>query len=285
MSVAKLTYTDGGVEREFVLDVGRASYSIGRNPMCDLRVNNPSMSRKHAEIRLDAASGTFTLVDLASSNGTFVNGAKVASVPLSDGDRIICGEFPLVFVEQTSRAMPSASMSVQGAANGVGSTKRKSTFSGLPTERAGTDPRRPASSELLNRIGGANGNSPVASPDGSAAAGDGSPSNLELDELVASSEGRRTESVSGAGSSWGDVSRLDSQAGVVAQLERLKGWLSNAEAKIVQLEADNRRLSDECDALRDRERELVDVLRRASMDMHATAARADAVLAGTGKPE
>lgn len=95
--MAKLVYTEGGIEQEFVLDQGRAAYTIGRNPMCDLRINNPSISRKHAEVRVDAATGRYSVHDLNSSNGTYVNGARLQHADLNDGDEVLCGEFEIVF--------------------------------------------------------------------------------------------------------------------------------------------------------------------------------------------
>jgi pSer/pThr/pTyr-binding forkhead associated (FHA) protein len=95
--VARLIYTDGGTEHEFALDPGRAAYTVGRNPMCDLSINNPSISRKHAEIRLDAVTGKYSVYDLNSSNGTYVNGKRGQQGELSEGDEVMCGEFKLFF--------------------------------------------------------------------------------------------------------------------------------------------------------------------------------------------
>lgn len=105
--MAKLVYTDQGEELEFLLDGSRSSYTIGRNPMCDLRINNPSISRKHAELRLDAATGRYSLYDLNSSNGTYVNGKRESSAQLSHGDELLCGEFKLLFVEDEQAVAPS----------------------------------------------------------------------------------------------------------------------------------------------------------------------------------
>lgn len=102
--MAKLVYTDQGEELEFILDTGRASITIGRNPMCDLRINNPSISRKHAEIRVDAATGAFSIYDLNSSNGTYVNGKRESSAPLGHGDELLCGEFKLLFYTEDAAA-------------------------------------------------------------------------------------------------------------------------------------------------------------------------------------
>jgi predicted component of type VI protein secretion system len=97
--VAKLIYSDQGEELEFILDGSRSSYTIGRNPMCDLRINNPSISRKHAELRLDAGTGRYAIYDLNSSNGTYVNGKRESSAVLTPGDELLCGEFKIRFLD------------------------------------------------------------------------------------------------------------------------------------------------------------------------------------------
>ncbi|MCB9534194.1 MAG: FHA domain-containing protein [Myxococcales bacterium] len=95
--MAKLVYTEGGTQHEFVLEAGRSAFTIGRNPMCDLRINNPSISRKHAEIRVDAG-GAYSIFDLNSSNGTYVNGRREQQADLKDGDELLIGEFEVLFV-------------------------------------------------------------------------------------------------------------------------------------------------------------------------------------------
>lgn len=71
--------------------------SIGRDVENDLVLDDRRVSRRHAEVRLRL--GRYTLYDLQSTNGTFVNGRRVAEVVLSDGDRIAIGGSELV-VEQ-----------------------------------------------------------------------------------------------------------------------------------------------------------------------------------------
>src|SRR5215213_2967491 len=48
---------------------------VGRAPTCDLPVFHPTISRRHAELTSDGT--ILSLRDLGSSNGTFVNGAKI----------------------------------------------------------------------------------------------------------------------------------------------------------------------------------------------------------------
>lgn len=53
------------------------SYVIGRNPDCQIRLNDKNVSRDHARIVVDKY-GNITITDLGSSNGTFVNGNRIS---------------------------------------------------------------------------------------------------------------------------------------------------------------------------------------------------------------
>jgi len=63
---------------------------IGRSPEADFVVEDDKISRKHAIIEAFARDQVF-ISDLASTNGTFVNGMKVRSLKLKDGDEIKIG--------------------------------------------------------------------------------------------------------------------------------------------------------------------------------------------------
>lgn len=67
---------------------------IGRGTDADLRINDPGISRRHAEIIVtDDASGnrTIEITDLGSTNGIIINGKKVAHAELTAGSRIEIG--------------------------------------------------------------------------------------------------------------------------------------------------------------------------------------------------
>ncbi|MEO5724643.1 MAG: DUF3662 and FHA domain-containing protein [Ilumatobacteraceae bacterium] len=70
--------------------------TIGRLPECSIPVNDPNVSRRHTEVR-PSGSG-FMLVDLGSTNGTKVNGMRVAGEHLlTDGDIVSVGSTHLRF--------------------------------------------------------------------------------------------------------------------------------------------------------------------------------------------
>lgn len=83
-------------DRTFVLSAG--DNVIGRNPECSIWVDAAGVSRRHARLRLDTESGDAAIEDLGSTNGTFVNEARVESpVTLRDGDTVHLGSVPLTF--------------------------------------------------------------------------------------------------------------------------------------------------------------------------------------------
>jgi pSer/pThr/pTyr-binding forkhead associated (FHA) protein len=60
---------------------------IGRGADADLRINDPGVSRRHAEIRVMPAANApaVSIVDLGSTNGMLVNGQRVQQATLDDG--------------------------------------------------------------------------------------------------------------------------------------------------------------------------------------------------------
>lgn len=67
---------------------------IGSAPGTWLRVRDPSVSRKHAEVVYDR--GRWLLRDLGSTNGTFTGGVRYGEIVLEPGMEIKLGRFPLV---------------------------------------------------------------------------------------------------------------------------------------------------------------------------------------------
>jgi Protein of unknown function (DUF3662)/FHA domain len=66
---------------------------IGRGSEADLRINDPGISRRHAQIRVNAAGQglQIDIVDLGSTNGILVNGQRVQHAVLQEGTRIEIG--------------------------------------------------------------------------------------------------------------------------------------------------------------------------------------------------
>ena len=82
-----------GQTREFILDCEQLT--IGRDPDCNLPLNDRNVSRHHAQIIREMDS--FVIKDLSSFNGTFVNAQPVASQVLKHLDTIQVGTVMMVF--------------------------------------------------------------------------------------------------------------------------------------------------------------------------------------------
>ena len=72
-----------------------SSLTIGSRPDSDLRLEDPTVSRKHAEISRTAEG--FLLQDAGSTNGTFLNGVRVDRAYLMDGAVVTVGETSMVY--------------------------------------------------------------------------------------------------------------------------------------------------------------------------------------------
>jgi hypothetical protein len=77
------------------ISITRTPITIGRLSTNDIVLADSNVSRRHAELRQE--SGTWTLVDLGSTNGTLVNGKLAKQHALRDGDRISFGTKALLF--------------------------------------------------------------------------------------------------------------------------------------------------------------------------------------------
>jgi len=72
--------------------------TIGRSPDCDVFLDDVTVSRTHAE--LVSAGDRFTIKDLGSLNGTFVNRRRIEAeeVEVEDDDEIQIGKYRLTFL-------------------------------------------------------------------------------------------------------------------------------------------------------------------------------------------
>jgi hypothetical protein len=71
---------------------------IGRSPECEIFLDDVTVSRRHAE--LERADETFTIRDLGSLNGTYVNRRRIESAVLADDDEVQIGKYRLTFLKR-----------------------------------------------------------------------------------------------------------------------------------------------------------------------------------------
>jgi hypothetical protein len=98
-----LAFRDG--ERVSVLPLLSEWTRIGRSLTADIRLDDPTVSRRHAMICRQ--EGRVRVLDDRSLNGTCVNGERVEWQDLADGDELIVGRYRLYFLD-TARVEATA---------------------------------------------------------------------------------------------------------------------------------------------------------------------------------
>ncbi len=93
-----LVVRSGGGRAGESFEPGPGRTLIGRSPDCDIFLDDVTVSRRHAELSRDA--DTFTIRDLGSLNGTFVNRRRIESAALQDDDEVQIGKYRLTFLRR-----------------------------------------------------------------------------------------------------------------------------------------------------------------------------------------
>jgi pSer/pThr/pTyr-binding forkhead associated (FHA) protein len=80
--------------------------TAGRHPDSDIFLDDVTVSRRHAEFRREGNG--YTVHDVGSLNGTYVNRERIDAVPLSGGDEVQIGKFRLVYLTAAVRVAGGA---------------------------------------------------------------------------------------------------------------------------------------------------------------------------------
>jgi pSer/pThr/pTyr-binding forkhead associated (FHA) protein len=106
-----LVYKDAS--RVSVMPLSREWTKIGRSLTADIRLDDPTVSRRHALICRQAEG--VRVLDDRSLNGVFLNGERTEWARLHDGDELVIGRYHLHFLEQgkeSARHKPVSLLSV-----------------------------------------------------------------------------------------------------------------------------------------------------------------------------
>lgn len=80
---------------------------IGRSHECDIVLDHPEVSGKHAVLIL-TLTGTYQIQDLGSTNGTFVNGQRIEGrVDIQPGDKVVLGSYEIPWQEYFEKDITS----------------------------------------------------------------------------------------------------------------------------------------------------------------------------------
>jgi DNA-binding NtrC family response regulator len=89
----------------FTLDPNAPSSTLlGTSPACELRLSDPTVSRRHAAF--EPLGQRYRITDLGSRNGTFVDGVQVTDAFLRGGETVRCGGTALRFDAEVAAAAP-----------------------------------------------------------------------------------------------------------------------------------------------------------------------------------
>ena len=91
-----LVIRSGGGRTGEAFPVDRAQTTIGRSPECDIFLDDVTVSRRHAVVA--RGNDGFTIEDLGSLNGTFLNRSRIERDSLENGDEVQIGKYRLIFL-------------------------------------------------------------------------------------------------------------------------------------------------------------------------------------------
>jgi hypothetical protein len=94
---ALVVRSGGGIAGQPFQPTG-AKTLIGRSPECDIFLDDVTVSRRHAEIVRE--NDVFTIRDLGSLNGTYVNRKRIESTQLTDDDEVQIGKYRMTFLQR-----------------------------------------------------------------------------------------------------------------------------------------------------------------------------------------
>ena len=97
---------DLGIQKEVAVlswsgqrhEISKRKVVIGRSKDADVRIDDPNVSRRHAELQQEGA--TWWVVDLDSTNGVEVQGRRVKRLKLEDGTRFTIGSTEITFSQE-----------------------------------------------------------------------------------------------------------------------------------------------------------------------------------------
>src|SRR5258708_16785721 len=102
--MASLRFLAGALANQEI-ELTADAMTVGRGSSCQIQVTDAGVSSKHAKIYCE--NNQFYVMDLGSTNGTFVNDADIDRHPLQDGDVVKFGNTEAQFIGDKPKPKPA----------------------------------------------------------------------------------------------------------------------------------------------------------------------------------
>jgi predicted component of type VI protein secretion system len=132
-----------------VFNLGGEQLTVGRDSTNDVVINDAEISRRHA--RLTFQGGKYILEDLGSTNGTFVNGQRLAGPRVLKAGEVVSFGEQIVLVYEASTFDPAATIASPRAAAVPSASRPISAPPPAPADYAGSVPASPMSTPVPAR--------------------------------------------------------------------------------------------------------------------------------------
>ena len=132
-----------------VFNLGGEQLTVGRDSTNDVVINDAEISRRHA--RLTFQGGKYILEDLGSTNGTFVNGQRLAGPRVLKAGEVVSFGEQIVLVYEASTFDPAATIASPRATAVPSASRPISAPPPAPADYAGSVPASPVSTPVPAR--------------------------------------------------------------------------------------------------------------------------------------
>jgi hypothetical protein len=132
-----------------VFNLGGDQLTVGRDSTNDVVINDAEISRRHA--RLTFQGGKYILEDLGSTNGTFVNGQRLAGPRVLKAGEVVSFGEQIVLVYEASTFDPAATIASPRAAAVPSASRPIPAPPPAPADYAGSVPASPVSTPVPAR--------------------------------------------------------------------------------------------------------------------------------------
>jgi phosphoserine phosphatase RsbU/P len=95
--VVGFLYIMEGTEKGRIIKLYMGRNTVGTSSDCQIILDDPAVSAKHASIRIEDGGETYQIRDLDSQNGTYVQGENIVRTEMQENDEVVMGQTKMKF--------------------------------------------------------------------------------------------------------------------------------------------------------------------------------------------